>query len=979
MNTFLAGALLADEAVLIARHLAECPTCPALVELQHSVGAWRPNIPVACAALGPGDAVGRYVLLHRVGAGGMGVVWAAYDPELDRRLAIKLLGDAAQAVPDLRERFEREARITARLQHPSIVHVQEAGQYAPGEPYYVMKLVTGDSLEHVIAQRPRLADRLALVPNVSAIIEAIAYAHSQGVIHRDLKPQNVIVGAFGETVVIDWGLATSSSEATDGMVMGTPSYMPPEQAEGDAVDERADVYALGAILYHVLAGVRPYAGRDAPATFAAVIGEPPAPLATLAPTAPAELVTIVNKAMARSAGDRYPSAKQLADELAKFMTGQLVGSHRYSRRELAWRWVRRHRTAITAGSVLVLGGLAVFGLMRETTVRDTRCEGMEQQLVGVWDAERAAAVRAAFVAGGQPYAVDSFGRITKRLEEYSRGWVATRVAACEATHLRGVQSSALLDLRMRCLDRRLSELDQHVRALASTPRGETLEHAIRATTELVSLERCNDSEALLAVVPPPRDPAAQFAVTVLERRLDKASALQRLGRYRDSIAELEGLAREAARLAYPPIEAQVHYHEAQTRRLAGQFAQAEAAARLAVDAAARAKDDELLADAWIELVGAISYLDQRETVTTLEPFARAAVSRAGDVPFQRSRFLNVFANSSFKQLDLKRARELYEQSLALGDRKDPRHRATLVNLAMLTFREGKYADAKQSFEELLVLEERDLGSEHPDTARVLYHLCLSTHSLGELAAAQQHCERAVAVRERSLGPDDPRTADALELLGTVLGRRADSRAEDYLRRAVQIKENKLGPEHAEVGRMIGNLAQLLQQQGELVEAIALSRRALEIALKARGPDHPLIAYPRLALGTALADAGDHVHGRVHLEASLALFTKALGADHPNIAHALIGLARCDLALGNLGLALDEAQRSFAIRERAEQDPAALAEASFVLAQTLWETKRDRPRALSLARSAADRYAGAGAGAAKERAAIADWLRTRTGS
>jgi len=212
----------------------------------------------------------RYAVEGQIGSGGMGTVLAAKGSRLGRPVALKVVSADRE---DLLRRFEREAQVTARLQHPAIVPVYGAGR-RDGLPFYAMKHVTGDPLDKVIDAAANVAERIALVPKVLAVTEAIAYAHAERVIHRDLKPANILVGAFGETVVIDWGLAkdlraaddvdtvspyrASGDETSHGNVMGTPAYMPLEQARGEAVDEHADVYALGAILYHLLAGRAPY-------------------------------------------------------------------------------------------------------------------------------------------------------------------------------------------------------------------------------------------------------------------------------------------------------------------------------------------------------------------------------------------------------------------------------------------------------------------------------------------------------------------------------------------------------------------------------------------------------------------------------------------------------------------------------------------------------------------------------------------------
>jgi serine/threonine protein kinase len=220
----------------------------------------------------------HYTVEGEQGRGALGRVLRARDNHLQRTVALKVLlrhGREAEA------RFLREARITARLQHPGIVPVHEAGVDAAGEPYYAMKLIAGRPLRDLIAEASTLEARLALLPHVLAVADAMAYAHSQGIVHRDLKPANIIVGDFAETIVIDWGLAKDlRAESPDdapvharpyrlgddpaqtviGTILGTPAYMAPEQARGEAVDERADVYALGAVLYHVLSGGPPFSG-----------------------------------------------------------------------------------------------------------------------------------------------------------------------------------------------------------------------------------------------------------------------------------------------------------------------------------------------------------------------------------------------------------------------------------------------------------------------------------------------------------------------------------------------------------------------------------------------------------------------------------------------------------------------------------------------------------------------------------------------
>jgi WD40 repeat protein len=349
----------------------------------------------------------RYTTAREIGRGGLGRVMAARDQRLGREVAIKELFEPHG---DRQSRFLREALVTARLQHPAIVPVYDAGYWPNGAPFYAMKLVSGRNLADLLAGVRTMADRLSYLANAIAVVDAIAYAHSQRILHRDLKPSNIIVGEYGETVVVDWGLAKPLDGPADelaagpyrdaaagltmaGSVLGTPGYMAPEQARGDEVDERADIYALGAVLYHLLTGGPPYPTGPAHDVLHQVKRDDPPPLAERAPDAPPELVTIIEKAMARDPELRYQSARSMADDLRRFHNGQLVSAHRYSAWALAQRWLQRHRALVLVASVmlLALAGTAVWSVRRIVTERNRAEESADQARQGRASAQALAA------------------------------------------------------------------------------------------------------------------------------------------------------------------------------------------------------------------------------------------------------------------------------------------------------------------------------------------------------------------------------------------------------------------------------------------------------------------------------------------------------------------------------------------------------------------------------------------------------------
>ncbi|MEO7091939.1 MAG: serine/threonine-protein kinase, partial [Polyangiales bacterium] len=330
----------------------------------------------------------RYRLGVELGRGGMGRVVEAFDTQLGRTVALKEVLPKGKGVE---KRFAREVQITARLEHPAIVPLYDSGTSADGRPFYVMRRVTGRPLDEIIKRAPNLAERLVLLPNVLAAIDAVAHAHRRGVIHRDLKPANILVGELGETVVIDWGLAkvvgedetdagvalnlpsaADSLQTQVGSVFGTPGFMAPEQVRGDELGARSDVYALGATLYQLLAGGPPHAGTSATEVLEGTLKHEVLPLAETAPGAPVELVAIVDKALSFEPETRYPNAGALGEDVRRFLAGQLVAAHRYTPRQKIGRFAKRHRAALTiaAGATVVLAVLAWISVSRVLTERD---------------------------------------------------------------------------------------------------------------------------------------------------------------------------------------------------------------------------------------------------------------------------------------------------------------------------------------------------------------------------------------------------------------------------------------------------------------------------------------------------------------------------------------------------------------------------------------------------------------------------------
>jgi serine/threonine protein kinase len=360
------------------------------------------------AGVAAGVQLGRYRLCAEHARGGFGLVWRASDETLGREVAVKQLSGQLAGHAGLRQRFIGEARIAAQLQHPGIVPVYDLGGQEGGQPFYTMKLVRGQTLTEAIrryhecekgdrtpnnqescppfradSEGERALEHLRLLNAFLAVTRALAYAHARGVIHRDLKPDNILLGDYGETVILDWGLAkvlrkeaaalepvpaeAADPEATQqGTVLGTPVYMAPEQAGGriHEVNERSDIYALGVILYQLLTGRRPFAGNSSAEVLKQVLETEPARPRAVAPQVPRALEAICLKAMAKRPEERYAEVGLLTRDVERFVADEPVSAYRASRRERLGRWARRHRTAVVAGGValaLLIAG-AVGGL-----------------------------------------------------------------------------------------------------------------------------------------------------------------------------------------------------------------------------------------------------------------------------------------------------------------------------------------------------------------------------------------------------------------------------------------------------------------------------------------------------------------------------------------------------------------------------------------------------------------------------------------
>ncbi len=809
--------------------------------------------------LGPASKIDRFVVLEKIGEGGMGTVFAAYDEQLDRKVAVKVVRSDRRTLlggMSPRERLLREAQAMARLTHPNVVSVLQVGEL--GDDIYVaLEYIDGKSLKRWLREAKRPWREI-----VDAFRQAgrgLAAAHDAGLVHRDFKPDNVLVGRDGRIQVIDFGIVSmgghsgsSSGTTTDpglkasqehvtfaGLRVGTPAYMAPEQHDGDGVDARADQFAFCVALWEALYGQRPFTGGDVDQLAEAMRKgdvRPPPPTAQV----PRWLEAPLRRGLRAAPAQRWPSMAALLAELGRDPAA--------ARR----RWLWRGALAVALAGA---GATAYVGWTRSAAA-PAACRAAERHLAGTWDAARADELRASFAATGLPYQATASTRTIEQLDGWARGWVRAHTATCEATHVHREQSEALLDVRMACLERRRAEVDALADVLVQGE-PDVVSRAVEATAALPPLAACDDADALLAAVPPPSDPTVRAQVDALRAELDAVRALEKTGRYPAALPRARAAAERAAAIPYPPIHTEATELRADVELTNGNLAEARAGHEAAATLAGQSGQDVLLADALVGLVATLADQALGGEALAVATAARATVLRAGDRTLEGD--LLSYLGSAYEAAGkLPEAEQALRDALALREAihgpDNYRVAQALNRLAGLTSVMGRAAESRALYTRALAIVETALGPGHPSTAVTRANLCFLDATDGKLREAAACQSDVLRVLEAALGPDHPQVAWALNdaaLIQTELGDRAAARA--GYERALAIWEKTSGPDHPDVAWPLVNLAELAMLDRQPAQAEPLCRRALAIVEAAVGPDHPDAAHPLACLGLALVE------------------------------------------------------------------------------------------------------------------------------
>ena len=819
------------------------------------------------APLRRGASVGRYVVLETLGTGGMGIVYAAFDPELDRKIALKLLRPGTRRDPELaRARLLREAQTLAKLSHPSVITVHDVGTYED-QVFVAMEFVDGCDMGQWLREQPRGHEEL--LPLLRMAGEGLAAAHAAGLVHRDFKPENVLVGRDGRVRVVDFGLARTADDedaaasgaeeqtqaepepeldsvdvsATHrpsqrlteaGAVMGTPRYMAPEQHRGTRADARSDQFSFCVALYEALYREHPFAGETVPQIAYSVLSGRIREPSRDAPPVPAWLRRVVVRGLSVEPETRWPDMQTLLAALG----GEPV---------------RRTRLAM-------LGGLGVVAVLASAWIyasdEGETCRGAERRLVGVWDDDVRTRLEQAFAAIERPYARDAFASTRDLLDAYASRWIGMHTEACRATAIRRERSQELLDRQMICLERRLKDVGALVSLLLHADEG-VVEESVRAATRLPPLAQCDDLEALMAETP--LTGAQAERVAQIEDDLATARNLLHLARYDEGI-----------RVARAAVEAaRVVEHEASLARallLLGRFlnqlAQTEEAEQAMLEAvwtADSAGDDLVRADAWKDLIWVVGVRQQRYAEAALMPeHATRALRRAGGSPEIEAELHNNLGVLARRKGDDDAAIEHHRKALSLrraqGEPDDPRLADSLVNLANALGGKDRLDEADAAMAEAQQIIEHQYGPRHPRMASALHSHGVLAYRRADYAGAVDLLRAATEIRRSALGPDHPEVAGSLHDLGEALLRlgAADQAIESFAR-SVELRETALGPDHLHLANSLAGLGLALLELRRPAEAAPALERALRIR-EDQGGDPLTLAETQFALARALADA-----------------------------------------------------------------------------------------------------------------------------
>jgi len=969
----------ADEAARIASHLDACVACQqiAIAALRSEFAPPRadhlvPETQVGWPRLRPtaphpamGARFGRYELRALIGTGGMGAVYEALDTQLDRAVALKVLRPELSEDPGFADRLMHESRLMARVAHPAVITVYDVGRQNAAV-FVAMELIRGATLHRWLASHA--LDWRQIVSLFELAGHGLAAAHAAGIVHRDFKPDNVLVGSDGRKVVVtDFGIARDIVQprpaehapaggiapaacpgravrmTTDGAVIGTPAYMAPEQFLGELVDLRADVFAFSVSLWEALFGTRPFPGRSATEIYAAMhqaIARPAPGTRRI----PRRLLRALRRGLAIEARDRWRDMPAMLAELA------------------AVRGVRKRNAGAAAAAALVGVGIAASLAASRPDAQIDRCARGLAQLDEAYNPRLAAQVDAALA--GDP---EIQRTVANRLATMAAAWRRTQLATCRAD--REVAQDARTAV---CLDARRLELAGAV--------DDVIDHGARGARYAVRISAlprepaaCAAPASGLLFAHVPVDRELRRRVTALRDRLADALAADERSEYPAALAEAQRIA-TAAEAVWPPLYAEAEFLLGTIQSDGGDHNLALTELRDAAVLAERVHHDDVAAASWIKLALAMAN-DERDPAHALEyaTYADAAADRLGRPP-------DVMARVSYARgmalVDASRTQEAeaaLRTAIALAEAHSPRDlAAALQGLGLLFEDEGRAEEAVAMYRKAMDHLPRSPAGEVVVEPVVFQRLSVNLSNIGDHRGAELEARRAVAISDRTLPVTHVDRVDAHLNLADVLqdaGRYDEALAE--LIPAVVTVGKLQGIRSESYGQAVAQHGWLLSEMGRHAEAEPLLARGCDIIAFAVGEDSTVYAACDAQHGIALAGLHRNAQGLAKLNRSLATLTAVYGDGGPQVAMITDRRGVVHAALGHHDAAAADFAHAVEIFAPLHIDPGYLATARWHLGKELWARQPARARAEIAAALAL--FATAGDSWAQHRGEATAWL------
>ncbi len=817
-------------------------------------------------ALVRGSQIGRYVVLEVLGTGAMGIVYAAYDPELDRKVALKLLRDR-KVDEGHRERLLREARATAKLAHPNVVVVHDVGTH-DGALFMAMEFVEGGTLADWQAED---RDHDAVLRAYGEAARGLAAAHEAGLVHRDFKPANVLVGLDGRVRVTDFGLArlgelttsvdeqayrTLDASPSDvsltktGAIIGTPAYMSPEQFRGEPADARSDQFSFCVALYEALCGERPFPGKSF-AELSAHVSSGQVTQGDAFAELPRPVRTALLQGMRVDPAERFANMGALLEALQPDDGASRLGP------------------ALVGGSVAAVVG--AFGIaMLPTDPPPDPCADEQAAFDEVWSEDRKASLGAQLRGSGHVYAEDVAGRVVSLLDTYAQEWTEAYAPACAVS-----MSSA----EVVCLQDRRRDLEQLLAALQQGGGG-VAEFAVQAVERLESSASCVGGDGVL--LPTPSPPASvSDAVATLRERLALSEALHDTRQYEEALEVASAVGFEAQGLAFAPVQAEAALARGRALGSNRKIEEAEKAFSRAVRVAWASGHERAALEAAIELVFVSGVeLDSPDVGRVWADYGEAALQRLGG----SARVEGLVAEA----------------------------------LGALAQHQRDFPAAKAQFERSLKVRETFLQESSTVLGVTLSRLAGAEISMGEHVQGLEHATRGLEIYKAAVGDQHPAVMRAYSLQGTALlqlGRLEE--AEVALREALAIGEATLGTDDPALADIHGNFASLASRQGRHAEAEAAYLKVLDAQMANGGLKNPVVGIILHNLGNVAFRDRAFERATDYLERAIEARTAALGPAHPRIASSLASLTSVAVGSGNCDEGVRHAERALTLLEGAE--------------------------------------------------------------